>query len=91
MRRLPPASRDHHFCTRVSTFRPKADNVVGGLDHVQVMLNQQQSVPGIHHKKADSYRVSGQPERIDVSWSNACPNRRPTAWNLSRAVPSGSA
>ncbi len=41
-------ARHHHFAAGVATFRAEVDHVVGGLDHVEVVLDQQDGVAGVH-------------------------------------------
>jgi hypothetical protein len=37
-----------HFATRMATLRPEVNHVIGCLDHVDVMLDREHGVPGIH-------------------------------------------
>ena len=39
---------DHHLAAGVPALRPEVDHVVGRLDHVEVVLDQQHRVAGVH-------------------------------------------
>lgn len=41
-------ARHHHLPTRVPALRTQVYYVIGGLDHVQVMLDQEHSVARVH-------------------------------------------
>ena len=41
-------ARGHDFAAGVAAFGPEIDDVIGRLDHVDVMLDQEHGVPGIH-------------------------------------------
>src|SRR4029077_13510 len=41
-------ARHHQFTASVTTLGPQVDDVVGCLDHVQVVLDQQYRVPGVY-------------------------------------------
>ena len=38
----------HDLAAGVAAFRPEVDDVVGGLDHVEVVLDQHHGVAGVH-------------------------------------------
>ena len=42
------SSRDHHFPTRVPALRLQINHVIGSLDYIQVMFDQQHRVARVH-------------------------------------------
>ena len=38
----------HDFSTGVTTLRTQVDHIVGSLDHIQVMLDHDDGVAGVH-------------------------------------------
>ena len=41
-------SRNYYFTSGVSAFRAEIDHVVGGFDHIEMMLNHEHGMAGIH-------------------------------------------
>ncbi len=59
-------ARRHNFATRVAAFRPQIDHVVGRLNHVEMMLDQQHCVPGVDEP------VQRLEQPLDVRQVQAC-------------------